>query len=286
VFCLGDKGYNQFLAASCSGRRLILAGFRDLATGVYWWVLRSAMIRDVLGFLLAASLTGFALGQTSPPPAAASDPQAPAGAGPQQTVAMRFTPGTQIRAQLDKAIDAKKAKVGDEITAKTTDDLNSNPPGRATKGCKLIGHLVEASPHQGDTPAVLGIVFDKMILKDGSEMPMTASIQAIGFADDFNPATDSEMIGQMGAGPGQRQGSAPGGVVGAGSGQPSSYAGQRLPGGGGSTSDAKLPFNAKGAVGMSGVTLGPGPAQDSVLTGKKRNVKLENGMQMIVRVTQ
>jgi hypothetical protein len=59
-----------------------------------------------------------------------------------------------------------------------------------------------------------------------------------------------------------------------------------MPSGGSNNPDAKLPFNAKGAIGMSGVSLDAGSAQDSVLTAKKRNVKLENGMQMILRVTQ
>jgi hypothetical protein len=243
------------------------------------------MIRNILAFPLAASLMGFALGQTSQQPENASP--ATQASGTARHIAMHFTPGTQIRAQLDKPIDAKKAKVGDEVSAKTTNDLNSTPPNLATKGCKIIGHLVEASAHQGDTPAVLGIAFDKMILKDGSEMSLAANIQAIGFAEEFNPATDTEMIGQMGAGPGIRTGPTPGGTIGAGSGTPSNYGGERLPGGGSSNNnDAKLPFNAKGAIGMSGVTLAPGASQDSVLTGKKRNIKLENGMQMILRVTQ
>jgi len=235
------------------------------------------MVRILPGFLLCVWLTTLVSGQTSAQP-----PAAP----PQGAIAMHFTPGTQIRAQLDKAIDVKKAKVGDEVTAKTTDDLNSTPPGLATKGCKIIGHVAEVTPHQGNTPAVLGIAFDKMILKNGSEMALAANIQAIGFADEFNPATDTEMVGQMGAGPGVRQGPPPGGTIGAGGGNPANYAGGRLPGGGTTNSDAKLPFNAKGAIGMSGVTLAPGTAQDTVLTGKSRNVKLESGMQMILRVTQ
>ena len=36
--------------------------------------------------------------------------------------------------------------------------------------------------------------------------------------------------------------------------------------GSGSNPDAKLPYNAVGAIGMSGVTLSPGTAQGSILT--------------------
>ncbi len=83
---------------------------------------------------------------------------------------MSFTPGTLIRAEIEKSVDAKKAQVGDLVYAKTIDDLNSNPPGLATKGCKITGHIVEVAPHQGDTPSKLGIAFDKMVLKNGAEM--------------------------------------------------------------------------------------------------------------------
>jgi hypothetical protein len=249
-------------------------------------------MRRFVGFLLSVPLTGILLAQTSPQPGTTPATPAPAGAAQPSHVLMRFTPGTQIRAQLEKPIDVKKAKVGDEVSAKTTDDLNSTPPGLAKKGCRIIGHLVAVSPHQGDAPSTLGIAFDKMILKDGSEMPMTANIQAIGFAVDYDPskdaqvATNSQTISRMGGGPGG-SGTQPGGVIGSGGGDPSQYAGGRLPGGSSNNNpDAKLPFNAKGAIGMSGVSLDAGSAQNSVLTAKKHNVKLENGMQMILLVTQ
>jgi hypothetical protein len=240
-------------------------------------------MKKMLGCLVAGVwLTGVSFSQNAGQPQASGT--APASVAPQQSaLLMQFTPGTLIRAELERPIDAKKAKVGDQVLAKTTDDLNSTPPGLATKGCKIIGHVVEVVPHQGDSISTLKIVFDKMILKNGSDMPLPATIKAIGFADQFDPATNSEMITQMGNGPGVRTAPPTGGVMGAGSGTPSQYGGERLPTGTSKNADAKLPFNAKGTIGMSGVELSAGPAQDSVLTSKKHNVKLENGMQMILR---
>ncbi|MGA8271455.1 MAG: hypothetical protein WB919_07830 [Candidatus Sulfotelmatobacter sp.] len=229
-------------------------------------------------------LTGISAAQTAAQSQTSETATAPSGSQPSAPLQMKFTPGTLIRAELEKPVDAKKAKVGDQVLAKTTDDLNSTPPGLAGKGCKIVGHVVEVAPHQGNSVSTLRIVFDKMILKNGSEMPLPATIKAVGFADDFNPATDSEMITQMGNGPGVRIAPPPGGVIGAGSGTPSQYGGERLPSGNTGNPDAKLPFNAKGAIGMSGVDLSSGTAQDSVLSSKKRTVKLENGMQMILRV--
>jgi len=233
----------------------------------------------VAGVCLAGVATAQASGQppTSPTVAAPAESR-------QLSISMQFTPGTLIRAELEKPVDSKKAKVGDEVLARTTDDLNSTPPGLAKKGCKIVGHVVEVTPRQGDSVSTLKIAFDKMILKNGSEMPLPASIKAVGFAAEFDPATNSEAISQMGNGPGIRTGAPPGGVVGAGSGSPSQYAGERLPTPSTGKADAKLPFNAKGTIGMSGVELSSAAAQGSVLTSKKHNVKLENGMQMILRV--
>ncbi len=238
--------------------------------------------------LLGALLTGMSSAQN---PAATAP--TPAAAAAQAPMAMTFTPGTLLRVSLDKTVDAKKAQVGDQIVAKTMDDLKSVPPGLATKGCQIIGHVVEVTQHQGDTPSTMRIVFDKMVLKNGTSMPLPAFIQAVGYADQFNPATNIEAINRMGgtsAGAGQ---AGPGGLatppqaptdIGAGGGNPAMYGGGRMPvPGATSNPDAKLPMNAVGPVGMSGVELKQGTAQDSIITAKKKNVKLEGGMQMILK---
>ncbi len=209
---------------------------------------------------------------------AASFPQDANQAVPSQRPPISFTPGTVIRAELDKTIDAKKAKVGDQVSAKTTDDLKSSPPNLTPKGSRIIGHVAEVTPHQGSSPSTLGIVFDKLVLKDGSEMSLPAKIQAIGFPDTTVPANDDQTINKMGA----NAGAQPVGPIGSGAGQPRS-ASERIPSDIPTNSDAKLPFTAQGAVGMSGVELGTGNGQESLLTSKKHNVKIESGMQMILR---
>lgn len=205
-------------------------------------------------------------------------------------MAMQFTPGTLLRVKLDKTIDAKKAQVGDQVVAKTLDDLKSVPPGLALKGCDVIGHVAEVQQRQGDSVSKLQISFDKMILKNGTSMPLPAFIKAVGFVEDFNATTNIEAINQMGGGPGGAGGSSTGGVtgkssaagdIGAGGGNPNMYGGGRMPSGGiGSNPDAKLPFNAIGAIGMSGTDLEQGA---SILISKKKNVKIESGMQMILK---
>jgi|SRR5271163_1402840 len=197
-----------------------------------------------------------ATGQQTPPAAADS--------APTPVRMMHFDPGTLIRVELETAIDAKKARIGDQVLATTTDDLNSNPPGLATKGCQVVGHIVEVTPHEGNTPSKLEIAFDKLTLKNDTDMPLPAAIQAVGFAESS----------QSGPGPVPLSGGAPGG-----------YVGQKMssPGSNSNTGGAKLPFNSQGVIGMSGVSLSAGSAQDSVLTSNKHTIKLEKGMQMILR---
>jgi hypothetical protein len=244
--------------------------------------------------VMGVCLAGVSIGQTATQPQAPSQPQSPAAPASAATppMTMNFTPGTLIRVELEKPIDSKKAQVGDQVFAKTTDDLKSVPPGLATKGCKILGRIVEVTPHQGDAPSTIRIVFDKMVLKNNSEMSLPATIKAVGFADQINPATDIEAINRMGGTPGGQGQSQSTGVagpqssntIGAGGGNPNMYGGGRMPTGGSSNSGyTNLPFNAQGAIGMSGVTLSAGAAQDSILTAKKKNVKLDGGMQMILK---
>src|ERR1700690_68396 len=253
------------------------------------------LFRSLRSLVMGVCLAGVSIGQTPTQPQAPSQPQSPAAPASAATppMTMNFTPGTLIRVEVEKPIDSKKAQVGDQVFAKTTDDLKSVPPGLATKGCKIIGHIVEVTPHQGDAPATIRIVFDKMILKNNSERARPATIKAVGFADQFNPATNSEVINNMGGGPGGAGGGTAQGIggasdastgIGAGGGNPNMYGGGRMPSASSSSSGPKnLPFNAQGVIGMSGVTLSAGAAQDSILTAKKKNVKLDGGMQMILK---
>ena len=228
------------------------------------------MLTKVCCFLVALACWSPVLAAQQGPPAA------------QQIARMSFTPGTLIRAQIEKPVDAKKAQVGDPVLAKTIDDLKSNPPGLATKGCKILGHLVQVSAHQGDSTSTLAIVFDKMVLKNGFEMPLPAIIQAIGDPDAGpipNASNNDQIINNMGGNVGTTQTAQD---INSGGGDPSDYAGETMPRVG--VSHAKMPFRAQGVFGMSGVTLTAGADnQSSVLSSKKHNVKIEEGMQMILR---
>jgi hypothetical protein len=223
-------------------------------------------MRKILGFVLAAALLAdVALAQNS---------AQPRGASASQNTTVRFAPGAILRVELAKSVDARKAKVGDEVIGKTMDDfLGDNNDVLAPKGCRVLGHVAEATPREGESASTLGIAFDKVVLKNGTGVPFKASIQAIG-GPDLSAAPANEPMPQSGGGaPTMSPGH-----------DPDSYGGSM--GRGGMPASGPLPPNSQGVVGISGMSLSAGTAEDSLLSSQKRNVKLDSGTQMILRVMQ
>jgi hypothetical protein len=233
--------------------------------------------------LISVLLTGASLAQ---------NPVQPNAESPLQGAAVRFSPGTPIRVELAKSVDAKKAKVGDEVIAKTMDDfLSDKNEVLALKGSQVVAHVAEVSPHEGKSASTLGIAFDKMVLKSGTEVPLKASIQAIG-PPESNVTFNEPMGGQAASG-GMPSMSSPGrGAYGGTAPNP----GGSLPGNANPTAatipdtssgpaiNGRLTPTVEGVIGISGLSLSRGAAQDSLLTSPKHNVKLDSGTQMILRV--
>jgi hypothetical protein len=115
-----------------------------------------------------------------------------------------------MNATLVHPVDAKKNKPGDPVTARTTQSSQS-PDGTALpKGTELVGHVTQAQARsKSQSESALGIVFDKAILKNGQEVPMNATIQAMAAAqntvsmaggpDDFGVNDGSVAGGAAGA---------------------------------------------------------------------------------------
>ncbi|HEX9255525.1 MAG TPA: hypothetical protein VF938_08260 [Candidatus Angelobacter sp.] len=88
--------------------------------------------------------------------------------------------GSILYAELSKTVDAKKAKAGDPVSAVLIADVLSHGKIVARRDSKLAGHVTEAQPHSKDTPeSRLGIVFDKVILKSGQEIPFVSVLMAL-----------------------------------------------------------------------------------------------------------
>lgn len=214
--------------------------------------------------------------------------------------------GTTIHAELAKGVDAKKAKVGQEVQARVTQDVRSGGRVIVPRGAKLIGHVTDARARaKGDANAEsqLAIAFDHAILKNGEQVPVRAVIQALSAPPppvssygDMNDAATGEA-GMQPSGPGgmAQPGRASGGMagdVGQTAGRIGGNVGAQTTGELGSvageTTAGTHAGAAAGVSGLKGITLDTAAASDtqgSVLRSRNSDVKLDSGTQLVLRVT-
>jgi hypothetical protein len=244
-------------------------------------VTRTLMLAGVL--CAAAAL---ATAQTPDATAPASGMQKPQG---DSTSTAQQSAGPAIPATLDKSVDSKKAKSGDEIVAKTSVGLTSAAGVQIPEGSKVIGHITDAkAKSKGDPESALTFAFEKIILKNGQEIPFHAVAQAIGmgqnpvaaaFPESGGPNSQTASNGMkggaspsVGSGPESSSGSA----TGASSATPQGAAVQDNSGG-------RLSANATGVVNLKGINLNSESSQ-SIVSSDSKSVKLDSGTQMLLRV--
>lgn len=230
---------------------------------------------------------------SSPGPGALSATAA-ANAPTANTPSLHFSPGTVLPVELDKSIDAKKAKPGDPVVAKIDQDLLSNGKIVIPRNSRVMGHVVEAkASSKDDKSSKLGIVFDKIDVKNAPEIPLSAEVQGIGapISTIGSGAYGDDMGGPQGGNPSGVTGSSPmGGSGDTSSGRSTSAMGgspnmpnpQENAGMAGGQKATPLPRNFQGVSGLRGLSLSQGQ-QDSVLTSQDHNVKLETGTQILLR---
>jgi len=222
--------------------------------------------------------------------------QAPGAASGGSTVALPV--GATIPAELAKSVDVKKVKVGDEVTAKVTQDVLSNGNLIVRRGSRIVGHITETQVRtKENAESRLGMVFDHIVLKDGSQIAFNSILQALAAAPQASmPSPDlGPPGGSMGANRQQPMGTP--GAMGAPqpSSMPSTVGTQNYPSGSGGSSNSSgnagagtLSSASQGVIGLKGLTLNPeasGNAPGSVITSDRENVKLDSGTQMILRAT-
>jgi hypothetical protein len=249
-------------------------------------------MNGVVCWLSAAILFGVVVSaQVSPQPA--SMPSSTAPAPPGATLA----PGTILSVELSKSLDAKKLKANDKVEVRTVVDLLSHGQIVIPRNTKIIGRVTEAKAHSKQSPdSVVGIVFERVLLKEGGAVPLQAIVQAIARPLQTAPAFPGEdpMAATAGGMPSVSQ-SQRGTMAGTGStaaGTPFPNPGGYPPGGGtglppdpaaGSSTVSPLGPTSKGVVGMKGLSL-DSSGLASVVSSKTDNVHLDGGTQLILRV--
>jgi hypothetical protein len=116
--------------------------------------------------------------------------------------------GASVQAVLNKSLDTKKARQGDEVTAKTTEDLQVSNAVNIPKNSKLVGDVTEVKAYEkGKSESMVAIVFEKAVLKGGQEIPIHATIQALAPPVQMAMLPDSsEPSGPMGGNGSPNQG--------------------------------------------------------------------------------
>ena len=118
--------------------------------------------------------------------------------GTREQAATGLSGASEMNATLERSVDARRAKPGDEVTAKTNETFTTASGATIPRGSRLVGRVTEARAHErGEATAAsqLGIVFEKAELPDGRVVPMQATIQAV-------TAARSQAQGELGSQPG------------------------------------------------------------------------------------
>ncbi len=214
--------------------------------------------------------------------------------------------GTTIDAVLSKPLDSRKCKPGDQVIATASKDVKSDGKVVVRKGSRLIGHVTEAKAKgSGEASSVLGIAFDRAVLKDGQQVQMNSVVQAIAAArGPAEPSNDDDAVASATpmAGGAVRSG---GGLLGGTSSAVSSTTGAVGSVGGDATgtvsstvgSTANIGNGVNGAfgsattgvVGLQGLSLATDATNataSSVITSTGKSVHLDSGTQLLLRVAK
>ncbi len=219
--------------------------------------------------------------------------------------------GTAMNASLSQPVDAKKNKPGDQVTAKTTEATKSEGKVVIPKGTKLIGHVTECKQRsKEEKESALGIVFDKAVLKNGEEIPLNVTIQALAAAqtaasgavggDDLSAgggamgsarASGGGALGGVRSTAGAATGAVTntaanaGGVAGGAVNSTVNAAGATRGAVGGLNAAGQLTSNSQGVFGMQGLNLSSAASnstQGSLITSTSKNVHLDSGTQLLL----
>jgi hypothetical protein len=224
--------------------------------------------------------------------------------------------GTKINATLATSLDAKRSKPGDEVEARTEEDIKQDGKVVMKKGTRLVGHVTQAQARaNGESQSQLGITFDHAVLKNGQDVPFNASIQALASAQSAAASSTGavEMTdagNTMGSTQGSAQGAARGGglisgatsTAGQATGSVMNTAASAPTAAGGSLNNAtrsagaigglnsagRLSSNSSGVFGLDGLSLNSAVSnatQGSMIVSTKKNVHLDSGTKLLLQST-
>ncbi len=196
-----------------------------------------------------------------------------------------------VFAVLTKTVESKSATVDQELILRTINDVMVNGKMIIPKGSKLVGHVSEVATKGKDEPqSVLAIIIDKAVETGGREIPLQAIIAAV--AAPRSSLSSDPTYGMMHSNEPKMIGSGAANAASTGTVSSNSRAGSTAAV---ATADLKgrmdeaslLNENSQGAVGYEDLSISwhlMVSPPITVFASKGKNVKLEAGTQMLLRM--
>lgn len=235
--------------------------------------------------------------------------------------ARKNKPGDEVTAKVDQNVKTTVSGTSQVVIPKGSRLVGHVTEARAREKAQRSKDKEKSgsASASGRSDSALGIAFDKAILKNGQEIPLHAVIQAVAASQQQLNAstvpagmTDSTSAADAGGATASRgrEGGLIGGAtstvstttteigntgtgvtrtIGGAVDSTAGVAGSATSGlGGTTTAGGQLTSSAHGVVGLQGLSLNSataGSAQGSVITSSTRDVRLDSGTQMLLRVT-
>ena len=201
-------------------------------------------------------------------------------------------PVSTVFVVLTSSLESKNATAGQEIVLRTISDVVVDGETVIPKGSKMLGRITQViTKGKNGSQSVLAIVIDKAVKEDGAETPVQAIIAAVAAPRDGSLSSDA-TYGMLHSNEPKMTSSGLGAVAGTGTLPPSSKASSTAAV---ATADLKgrmdepllLDENSQGAIGYEGLSLAWGltsPPPFTVFASKSKNLRLETGTQMLLRM--
>ena len=197
-----------------------------------------------------------------------------------------------VVAVLTKAIETKSADVGMVLTMRTINDLVVDGAVVIPKGSKLVGHISEVVLKGKDEPQTrFEIVIEKAVTPNNNEMPVQAIVAAVA-APKKDSLSSDPTYGMMRSNEPKATDASLGSAASTGGlssaskvGSTAAVATANIKG----AADAPLILreDSQGAIGYDGLSLSwhlTTPPPVTVFSSKSKNVKLDEGTQMLLRM--
>ena len=208
--------------------------------------------------------------------------------------------GHDLQVELTTAVKAKKAKVGDTISAVTVTPVTLANGTVLPAGSKVTGHVRQVEADSGDShTSLIAISFEEAAVKKGETVPLNCFVRAAlmpalkgitareteqgqTIAPMTGAARDGMGVSPMGGSMGMGSGTGMGGGAGAGT-MGTVVQGTPQP------QDSPKPVTAHNGqvIGMRGVELQmDAPQHLSTFRSEHKNLELDEGLQLMLVVQQ